>query len=227
MTKILLKSKGRDVAGKGLNKYRKQGLLPAVVYGHKIAAKNLWVNVGDFKKVYGQAGESTIIELAVDEKNKVNVLIHDTQEDPMTGEPIHVDLFQVNMDEKIETEVPLEFVGEAPAVKELSGMLIKNIDTVSVSCLPADLPAKIAVDVSSLKTFDDHIIVESLVISPKVKVLSDGGTIVASIAPPRTDEEMAQLDEKVEEDVTKVEGVVKETPVAEGEKVEGEKAEKK
>lgn len=227
MTKILLKSKGRDVAGKGLNKYRKQGLLPAVVYGHKIAAKNLWVNVGDFKKVYGQAGESTIIELAVDEKNKVNVLIHDTQKDPMTGEPIHVDLFQVNMDEKIETEVPLEFVGEAPAVKELSGMLIKNIDTVSVSCLPADLPAKITVDVSSLKTFDDHIIVESLVISPKVKVLSDGGTIVASIAPPRTDEEMAQLDEKVEEDVTKVEGVVKETPVAEGEKAEGEKAEKK
>lgn len=227
MTKILLKSKKRDVAGKGLNKYRKQGFLPAVIYGHKIAANNLWVNVRDFSKVYSQAGESTIIELDIDESNKVNVLIHDAQKDPLTGNPTHVDFFQINMDEKIETEVPLEFVGEAPAVKELSGMLIKNINEISVSCLPADLPAKIVVDVSTLKTFDDHITIEDLEISAKVKVLSEISTVVAGVAPPRTDEEMAELDEKVEEDVTKVEGVVKETPAVEGEKGEGEKAEKR
>lgn len=227
MTKILLKTKKREVAGKGLQKFRKQGLLPAVIYGHKIAAQNLWVDVRDFSKVYKRAGESTIIELDIDDKNKVNVLIHDTQRDPLTNNPAHVDFFQVNMDEKIETEVPLEFVGEAPAVKELSGMLIKNIDNISVSCLPADLPAKIVVDISVLKTFDDHITIKDLEISAKVKVLSEGSTVVAGVAPPRTDEEMAKLDEKVEEDVTKVEGVVKETPAAEGEKATGEKAEKK
>lgn len=227
MTKILLKSKIRDVVGKGLNKYRKQGFLPAVIYGHKIDTKNLWVNSKDFRKVYGQVGESAIIELDIDEKNKVNVLIHDTQKDVLTGDPIHVDFFQINMDEKIETEVPLEFVGEAPAVKELSGMLIKNINSIPVSCLPADLPAKITVDVSSLKTFDDHISIENLEISGKVKVLTDSSTVVAGVVPPRTDEEMAQLDEKVEEDVTKVEGVVKETPAEETKAGIDNEAEKK
>lgn len=206
-----------------MNKYRKQDLLPAVIYGHKIESRNLWVSAGEFRKIYNQAGESSIIELDIDSENKVGVLIHDIQRDPLTDNFLHIDFFQVKMDEKIETEVPLEFVGESPAVKESGGMLIKNISAIPVSCLPGDLPSRIIVDISVLKTFDDHIVIENLKISDKVKILVDGKTVIAGVVPPRSDEELAKLDEKVEEDVTKVEGVVKETPVETTEKEEEEK----
>lgn len=215
MTKINLNSKTREITGGKVKKFRKEGLIPAVVYGHKLKPKNLWVNFLEFEKVYGKAGESTIIELDIDEKNKSNVLIHDIQKDPVSDKFSHIDFFQVKMDEKIEADIPLEFVGEAPAVKEMGGILLKNISEIKVSCLPADLPSKIEIDISVLKTFDDHIKIKDLKISEKVKVLLDGETAIAGVTPQRTEEEIAKLNEKVEEDVTKVEGVVKETPEAE------------
>lgn len=211
MTKIQLKSKMRDVIGKKVKQFRKDGLVPAVVYGHKKAARNIWINLLDLKKTYSKAGESTLIELEVDGKN-VNALIHDVQVEPMSRNFCHVDFFEVNMNEKIEADVPLDFVGESEAIKALGGMLLKNADAIQVSCLPGDLMSKIEVDISAIKTFDDHIKVKDLKISDKVKVLSDMEMVVAGVVPPRTEEEMAKLDEKVEEDVTKVEGVVKETP---------------
>lgn len=223
MTKINLKSKTRDIVGKGIKRMRKEGLIPAVIYGHKVASQSLWVNFKEFGKVYKEAGESTIVELDIDEKKKVNVLIHDIQKNPITDNISHIDFFQIRMDEKIETEIPLEFTGEAPAVKELGGVLIKTTDAISIKCLPADLPKNIEVDISVLKTFDDNISIADLKISDKVQVLVDLKTIVASVAPPRSDEEMARLDEKVEEDVSKVEGVVKETDKREGDKAEGDK----
>lgn len=228
MEKIILKSKIRDVVGKRLSKHRKEGLIPAVVYGHKITSQNLWVDFMDFNKVYNQAGESTIIELDIGGKKKANVLIHDIQSNPLTDEFSHVDFFQIKMDEKIETEIPLKFINVSPAVKEMSGVLIKTVDAISIRCLPADLPSKIKVDISKLKTFDDRISIKDLEIPNKVEVLIDTSTIVASVAPPRTEEELAQLDEKVEEDVTQVEGVIKETDKGEeDENAEGEKKEEK
>ena len=215
MTKITLKSKSREITGKKINKYRKEGLIPAVVYGRKIKSHNLWVGLLDFGKVYESAGESTIIELDIDEKKKSNVLIQDIQIDPITGKFFHIDFFQVRMDEKIEAEVPLEFIGESPAVKENGGILLKNADHIRVSCLPSDLPAKIEVDISKLKTFNDRIKLNELPISSKVKLLIDGEIVIAGVTPPRSEEELAKLDEKVEEDVTKVEGVIKETPASE------------
>jgi len=211
MTKIQLKSKMRDVIGKKVKQSRKDGLVPAVVYGHKIASRNIWINLLDLKKTYNKAGESTLIELEVDGKN-INALIQDVQIEPMSGNFCHADFFEVNMSEKIEAEVPLEFIGESEAIKALGGMLLKNADAIHVSCLPGDLPAKIEVDISAIKTFEDHVKVKDLKISDKVKILSDIEMIVAGVMPPRTEDEMAKLNEKVEEDVTKVQGVVKETP---------------
>ena len=215
MTKINLSSKTREVTGNKVKKYRKEGLIPAVIYGHKVEPKNLWVKLLDFERVYKKAGESTIIELEIEGKGKVNVLIHDIQNNPVSDNLAHIDFFQVRMDEKIEADIQLEFVGEAPAVKELGGILLKNISEIKVSCLPADLPSKIEIDISVLKTFEDHIKVKDLKLSEKVKILLDSETTIAGAAPQRTEAEMAKLDEKVEEDVTKVEGVVKETPEAE------------
>ena len=216
MTKINLKSKIREIVGRKVGKFRAEGLVPAVMYGHKIEPQNLWVNYLDFKKVYQRAGENTVIELDLDNGEKCNVIIHDIQSDPITQKFSHIDFFQIRMDEEIESEIPVEFIGESAAIKELGGMLIKSIDAIPVKCFPADLPSKFEVDISKIKTFDDHIQVRDIEISDKVKVMVEMETVVALVEAPRSEEEMAKLEEKVEEDVTKVEGVVKETPAAEG-----------
>jgi large subunit ribosomal protein L25 len=212
MTEITLKSKIREVVGKKVKKYRKEGLIPAVLYGHKIKSQNLWIDFLAFEKVYKQAGENTIIELDTEDGKKINALIQEVQVDPVKGNFSHIDFFQIKMDEKIEAEIPLTFIGESPAVKEMAGILIKSMDEILVSCLPGDLPKEFVVDISKLKTFEDHIKISDLDISEKVKVLVEIGTIVASVAPPRSEEELTGLDEKVEEDVSKVEGVAEKAP---------------
>jgi len=224
MDKIALEAKTRDVLGRKTNKGRKEGLIPAVVYGKGIPGKNIWVKLLDFKRLIKKSGESTVIDLKIDEKDNRNVLIYDTQKDPVRDNYVHIDFFQVRMDEEIETEVELEYVGEAPAVKELGGVLVKNIDAIEVKCLPADLPSSIEVDISSLKTFEDRITLGDLKISKKVELSIDLETVVALVAPPRSEDEMSELEAKVEADVTKVEGVVKETaPEAGVEKKEEKK----
>ena len=216
MDTVKLSAKIRDVFGKQVKKGRKDGLVPAVVYGRGVKTESLWVKSLDFEKLVKKSGESTMINLAVGEKDNRNVLIYDIQKDPVSGNFSHVDFFQVRMDEEIETEVELVYVGEAPAVKESGGVLVKNMDEISVRCLPADLPSEIEVDVSVLKTFEDRVCVKDLKISPKVKIDLESETVVALVSPPRSEEELAGLSEKVEEDVTKVEGVVKEAPTEEG-----------
>ncbi|KKP89808.1 MAG: 50S ribosomal protein L25/general stress protein Ctc, large subunit ribosomal protein L25 [Parcubacteria group bacterium GW2011_GWC1_36_108] len=206
---ITLKATIRTEIGKKADKLRKQDLIPAVMYGNKIAAENISVNYNEFKKVYSKAGESALVQLEVEGK-KLNVLIHDIQLAPMSGKVTHIDFFQVNMKEEVETEIPLEFVGEAPAVKALGGVLIKNMDEISVKCLPSDLPEKYEIDISVLATFDDVISVKDLKISDKVEILLDGETVIALVSAPRTEESLSELDTKVEEDVSKVAGVVKE-----------------
>lgn len=214
---ITLKAVKRTEVGKKANKLRAQDLIPAVMYGNKIAAENLTVKYIDFKRVYSKAGESALVELETEGK-KHNVLIHDIQLAPMSGKFTHVDFFQVNMKEEVETEIPLEFVGEAPAVKALGGVLVKTMDEISVKCLPADLPEKYTIDISTLATFDDVIAVKDLKISDKVEIMIDAETVIAMVSAPRSEESLSELDTKVEADVTKVEGVVKEAPAVEEKK---------
>ena len=215
---IQLKAEIRDIVGKKVAKFRKENKIPAVMYGHKIACQNLWINDLDFARAYDKAGESALIDLEVGGK-KLNVLVHELQHDHRSGKVSHVDFFQVNMQEEVETEIPLEFVGESAAVKAHGGVLIKNIDAVSVKCLPANLPEKFVIDLSKLATFEDHITVADLKISDLVEILLEDETVIALVAAPRTEAEMDKLDQKVEEDVTKVAGVVKETaPVEESKK---------
>lgn len=210
---ITLKAKIREITGKKVSELRKEDLIPAVMYGNKIEAQNLAVNYLDFERVYAKAGESSLVELDMEGK-KVNVLVHEVQTQPLSGKFSHVDFFQVNMKEEVETEIPLEFIGESKAVKELGGMLIKVMDVLPIKCLPADLPEKYEVDIAKLETFEDVIAVKDLKVSDKVEVMLDAETIIASVQEPRSEEELAGLEQKVEEDVSKVEGVVKETPAA-------------
>lgn len=201
---ITLKATTRE-GGKALRTLRRQGFVPAVLYGHGVAPKNLSLEHLEFARAYKSAGENTIITLSVGTAKPVNVLIKEAQLHPMTSRFVHADFFEVRMDEAIEADIPLEFVGEAPAVREHGGVLVRALEAVEVSALPADLPHTLPVDLSSLATFDDVIKIKDIVIPAKVTVKDDPETVVALVEAPRSEAELEKLDEKVEADVTKVE----------------------
>lgn len=217
----------REKAGYQLEEQRKKGLIPAVLYGHKVTPSLFWVNYLDFERLYRSAGESTIIDVEVEGKKDVNALIHDVARDPQSNRFTHIDFYQVKMDEEIDADIPLEYIGESEAMKAHGGILIKSLDEISVKCLPKNLPRSIQVDIATLRTFEDQIKIKDLVLPPGVIIDEDIETVVALIERPRTEAEMASLNEKVEMDVTKVEGVVKETPVVEGAVTAEKKEEKK
>lgn len=209
MSDFLLAVNRRDMNGPSVASLRRRGFVPAVVYGHNAPTVTLTVKAGELQKLWRVAGESTLFDLKVESASPVKAIIQDVQLDPATDKILHVDFHQVKMTEKLEIEVDLEFTGEAPAVKELGGTLLKLRDKVKVECLPTDLVKSIIVDTSGLKTFDDAIHMRDLVL-PKgleLKEVPDDG--VAQVEPPRSEEELKALDESVEEDVTKVEKIEK------------------
>jgi len=203
--------------------------IPGILYGRGIENVMISLDKKKFNDTYEEAGESTVFKLALDGKDERNVLIKDVQRDVLSGLTRHVDFYQVRMDEEIEAEIELVFTGESAAVKELGGILVKNMDAIQVKCLPGDLPPEMEVNITPIKTFDDYIYVKDLPFGEKVEVLVDPETVVAMVSPPRSDEEMADLETEVKEDVTKVEGVVKEETSPEGEetKPDEKKEEKK
>ncbi|HRZ30164.1 MAG TPA: 50S ribosomal protein L25 [Candidatus Paceibacterota bacterium] len=175
-----LSAKLRDILGKKVSELRRVGELPAVVYGGKEGSKCLTLNLIEFKKVLKEAGESSIISLELDGK-KTDVLIHEVQFEPVTGEPVHADLYVVSQDKEIEVDVPLVFEGVPPAVKELGGSLVKVIHELPISALPKNLPHDIIVDVSVLKTLDSQILVRDLKLPTGVKAVVEDDEVVASI----------------------------------------------
>ncbi|MEK7103749.1 MAG: 50S ribosomal protein L25 [Patescibacteria group bacterium] len=205
METITLTAQQRTITGKKLAVLRAQKLVPAVLYGHKVENKLLSVPVVAFDKTYEKAGESALVDLAIDGGAPVKVLIHDVSRNPVKGFVEHVDFYQVNMKEKLETEIPLVFVGESKAVKELGGTLVKSIEELEVRCLPSDLVHEITVDISSLATFDDVIKVKDIVLPAGMEALDDGEEVLISVAEPASEEELAALDEKPVEDVSAVE----------------------
>lgn len=204
----------RETAGKDLNKNRKAGLIPAVLYGHGVPSTFYWVNELAFGKLFRAAGESTLVSLTTGKGAARSVLVHDVTFNPLTNRVSHIDFYQVDMDEELETDIALEFVGEAPAVRELGGIFVKTLETVEVKCLPKDLPHSIIVDISTLVTFDDQIKVSDLVLGSGVVALTEADTVLALVEAPRSEADMAALDTKLDMDVTKVAGVIKEKETA-------------
>jgi large subunit ribosomal protein L25 len=181
----------------------------------------IWMDYQDFFDTYNEAGGSTLVNVSVEgESKKYPALIYDIQFHPISGRYNHVDLYAVKMGEKLETEIEINFTGEAPAVKEQGGTLVKSLDAIGVKCLPKDLISEIKVDISSLKDFDDCIYVKDLNIPKELEVMIDEDTTVASVARPRSDEELEGLEEKVEVDIDQVETEEKGKEKEEGEEME-------
>ena len=221
---LSISAKIRKELGKKVKSLREKGVLPAVLYGHKIKNLNLELDLKEFEKIYKEAGESSLITLVIakgkdeaeasslslnveEKKQKFLVLIHDIQFDHLTEKPIHIDFYQPELKEEVEVTVPLIFEGEAPAVKDLGGTLVKNISEVEVKALPQNLSHEIKVDIGNLKTFEDNILIKDLIVSKEVKILKEPEEIVAAVARPEKVEE--ELEKSVEEKVEEVEKVEK------------------
>ena len=203
MMTLELKSKKRTLLGRKVKSLRREGIIPAVVYGGKESSVPIELDLREFSKVFKTAGETTLIKLLVGEKTK-NVLIHDISRDPITEEINHVDFYEVKMDEKITTRTPLIFIGDAPAVIDLGGVLVKAMQELEVRALPADLPHQIEIDISQLKTFDDNILVKDIKLPKNVEILENLETSVAVVTPPRSEAELEALKGEVEEKIEEV-----------------------
>lgn len=213
----------RTVLGRKVRKLRREGLVPAHVFGHKIKTEHLQVKEADFKKVYDKVGETGIIALTVGAEKKP-VLVRNVQIHPVTDDTLHIDFYQVNLSEKVKVNVPLEIVGESPAVEKKIGLLLTPVSEVEVEALPADLPENIEIDISKLVGIGDEIKVKDLKVDrTKIEVHTDEDLVVAQIGELVT-KEMEALEAEVEaEQAEAVADAAAEVP-AEGEKKEGEES---
>jgi large subunit ribosomal protein L25 len=203
--KISLKVEPREIVGKKVKNLRAQGIIPAIVYGRHKAAKSISITLKEFDNAYRQAGTSSLIELDI-AGEKINVLAHEPQYNPVTEHPIHVDFYRVRMDEKIKTEIPLQFIGESEAVSQLDGTLVTPRDNIEVECLPNDLVREMTVDLSVLKTFENQIKVNDLRPPQGIEIVTDSDEVIALVEPPRSEEELAELDKPTaDEEATAVE----------------------
>jgi large subunit ribosomal protein L25 len=184
---------------------RREGQIPANLYGPEIKNLLLKLEAKDFSKIFEETGYSSLISLEIEGK-KIPVLIHEVQQDPLTGGFLHVDFYSPKLKEKIEAKIPLVFEGEAPAVKE-GGTLVKNMQEVEVKALPQNLPKEIRINIGELKTLEDSISVKDLKLPPEVEILKEAEAIVAHVAAPEKVEE--ELEKPIEEKVEEVEKVEK------------------
>jgi large subunit ribosomal protein L25 len=196
MSDFKLSAKRRTVVGKKVNALRRQGLLPAVIYGAGIEALPIELDAIEASRVLSSVGGSTLVSLTVD-KDQHQVLVRDAQRDVIRRDLLHVDFLKVSMDVTIRTEVPVDFVGEAPAVSEQGGVLVTELTEIEVEALPSDLPDRIVVDLEPLAEIDDTITVGDLFFDKGVEVLTSPEEVLARVI--YQVEEIIEEEEEIEE----------------------------
>jgi len=225
MDKVIFTAQTRDKAVKAKN-LRKEHLIPAEYYGHGVKNMSLQMDYQAFRKLYKKAGSNTVIDLEIDGEGMKNVLIHNVSSHPVTDAYTHVEFINVRMDEEVTTTIPIRLEGQAPAVKDLAGILIQNLDGIEVTCLPKDLVHEIVVDIAGLVDFNSSITVADLKIPVGITVLDEPDASVAYVTEPQ--EEEVIVAEPVDVASVEVPGEKKEGEEgAEAAAAPAEKAEKK
>jgi len=219
--KIELNAQKREVIGSGLKKLRRDGYIPAILYGKNQAPLPLQVVSKDFIRVLKLSGESTLVYVNVDGEAHPTI-IHDIAKDPVSDDVLHADFYKVRLDEKITTNVPVVFTGESPAVKGLGGVFVRNVNELEVEALPQNLPHELTIDISILKNFGDKITIKDLKLGLgdlSRLTTEDDDAIIATVQEPISEEELKASLEETTEGVEDVE-------VIEKEKKEGDTEEK-
>jgi len=187
-----LKVQIRNILGKKTKTLREKGFIPAELYGHGVKNLHLTLSAKEFQKVFKEAGESAIVNLKTENNETFQVMIHDIKTDSLSGKILNVDFYQIKMSEKIRVHIPIEFIGEAPAIKTFGGILVKTLKEIEVEALPQDLPQHIQVDLISLDEIKKSISVKDLGISDKIKIFISPETIIATVSETKTEEETAE-----------------------------------
>ena len=185
---ITLAATKREETGKRAKRLLDSGRMPAVVYGPKQESVSVSLPLSEFEKVLRDAGESAVLELSGVAAAPLQVLIHEVDRDPITNTPRHADLYAIEKGAKVEVAVPLEFVGESPAVK-LGASLVKVMHELEIEADPSALPQEITVDISGLAEIGAQLHVSDLKVPAGVTVKADPEQVVALIQEVKEEEE--------------------------------------
>jgi large subunit ribosomal protein L25 len=174
----------RELMGKKSRFLRRQGITPVHLFGYDTEPMALQCETLQLKQVLKTAGKTKLVGLRVDKHRKPrNVVVREVQKNALSGELVHVDFFQVSMEEKIKVEVPVVLVGEAPALKSKTNMMVHELAAVEIECLPDRIPESIQVDISGLAEDDQSMQVKDLVLGEGVVALSNPEQVIVRIAP--------------------------------------------
>ncbi|HET9877777.1 MAG TPA: 50S ribosomal protein L25 [Candidatus Limnocylindria bacterium] len=201
----------REAQGKANKRLRREGFVPGVVFGKGEGSTSVQLDAKTFETLYRAAGRTSIVKLTLPgERAAKSAFIKSVQRHPVSGQALHVDFYVVNLTQEMESEIPLVFVGEAPAVEETGGTLLTSLNAIRVKALPSDIPHQVDVNVATLVSLDVAIHVRDLSLNrDAVTVLTDADELVAKVMPPRIEEE------------PEVEAVAEGEEGAEGEAAEG------
>ena len=219
-TKVELKVTPRGLLGKKVSRLRREGVIPANVYGHALDSVAIQVPKDELVHVMRTAGRNEIVYLRLDGEEPRPTFLRQVQRNPVTDAILHADFYQISLKEKVRMEVPVSLVGTAPAEQTHGGTLLHSLDRISVEGLPTDIPSVIEVDVSGLEEIDATIHVGELDVPQGITVLTDPEQVVAKIAPPQVE----KVEEVVEEAVEGEAPVVEEGAEAAGESGEEAKS---
>ena len=187
MEKVVLKASKRDVAGKQVKALRREGKLPAVIYGRHTEPVNIFLDAHSASLALGKLTSSSLVTIEVDGTG-YPALVREKQRDFIKNRLLHVDFLAVSLTEKLRAEVALHFVGVSRAVKDFNAVFVHNMEQFNVECLPADLPERIDVDISALDRVGDVIRVKDVVLSDKIRVLDHADTVVCVASAPKVEE---------------------------------------
>lgn len=178
--KLTLKADVRTALGKRTKQLRKKGLLPANIFGQDFESKAITVDMLEFQKMYKTAGETGVLYIEVDGQS-IPTLVGDLQYHPSLGMILHADFRKVNLKKKIEANVPFAFIGESDAVVHKNGVIITNLDEITVEALPNDIPHEIEIDLTKLKEIGDQIAVSDLGTSDRYIIKSEPESVIVSV----------------------------------------------
>jgi len=220
---LSLKAQEREILGKQVKKLRRDGFIPAHVFGKKIPTEHLSVKAHDFSRIFSQAGETGLIDLKIGDSKIRPVLVRDIQVDPVRGAILHIDFYQVNLTEKVKVSVPIRIVGEEPeAVQMGEAVVIQPLGEVEVEALPTELPDHLEVDISSLQQINDAISVSQMLVPVGVEVMTDLEAVVVKLDTAVSEEAQQLMEEQAAESAAAAEAAAPEEAPVEGEAEEAE-----
>jgi large subunit ribosomal protein L25 len=215
MDKIIIEATRREVIGKKVKQLRREGKLPAIIYGKDQDPLPIVLDHKSATRTLRDVSRASVLTINVDGKD-FTALVRDRQREVLSGEYIHVDFLAISLTEKVRTQVNVFVEGIAPAVEEFMGVVMTGLDSIEVEALPTDLPESITVDISSLENIGDTILVRDLELPSGVECLSEPDDMIVVITA-QAAEEILEEEEELEEEFDVEPEVIGEEEVTEEE----------